>query len=49
MVESWFEHRDRLLFRDWLIEHPVVALEYGKLKMSVWPVCKLKISLEHWG
>lgn len=32
MVESHFEHWDRLLFRDYLIEHPDVALEYGNLK-----------------
>jgi GrpB-like predicted nucleotidyltransferase (UPF0157 family) len=32
MVESDFEHWDRLLFRDYLIEHPKVASEYGELK-----------------
>lgn len=32
MVESHFEHWDRLLFRDYLIEHPDVAKEYGDLK-----------------
>jgi len=33
MVELHFEHWDRLLFRDYLIEHPDVAMEYGELKM----------------
>ena len=32
MVEAHFEHWDRLLFRDYLIEHPEVAREYGDLK-----------------
>ena len=32
MVEAHFEHWDRLLFRDYLIEHPDVAREYGYLK-----------------
>lgn len=32
MVEAHFEHWDRLLFRDYLIEHPQVAHEYGELK-----------------
>lgn len=32
MVESWFEHWDRLLFRDYLIEHPDVAVAYSHLK-----------------
>ena len=33
MVEASFtEHWDRLLFRDYLIEHPEVAREYGALK-----------------
>lgn len=32
MVEAHFEHWDRLLFRDYLIEHPEVAGEYRKLK-----------------
>jgi len=32
MVEADFEHWDRLLFRDYLIEHPDVAREYGELK-----------------
>ena len=35
MVESHFEHWDRLLFRDYLIEHPDVAREYGNLKMRL--------------
>lgn len=35
MVESHFEHWDRLLFRDYLIEHPDVAMEYGNLKMRL--------------
>lgn len=32
MVEPDFEHWDRLLFRDYLIEHPDVAREYSELK-----------------
>jgi GrpB-like predicted nucleotidyltransferase (UPF0157 family) len=32
MVEADFEHWDRLLFRDYLIEHPDTAREYGELK-----------------
>ncbi len=33
MVESHFtEHWDRLFFRDYLVEHPEVAREYGALK-----------------
>ena len=32
MVEAHFEHWDRLLFRDYLIEHRHVAQEYGRLK-----------------
>lgn len=32
MVEAHFEHWDRLLFRDYLIEHAEVAREYGELK-----------------
>lgn len=35
MVEAHFEHWDRLLFRDYLIEHPDVAMEYGELKMRL--------------
>ena len=35
MVESDFEHWERLLFRDYLIEHPIVARKYGKLKESL--------------
>lgn len=34
MVEDHFEHWDRLLFRDYLIEHPEVAKEYGILKLK---------------
>ena len=32
MIESHFEHWDRLLFRDYLIEHPETAKEYEALK-----------------
>ena len=32
MVEADFEHWDRLLFRDFLIDFPEVAREYGDLK-----------------
>jgi GrpB-like predicted nucleotidyltransferase (UPF0157 family) len=32
MVEADFEHWDRLMFRDFLIEHPEVAREYCDLK-----------------
>ena len=35
MVESHFEHWDRLLFRDYLTEHPDVAVKYGNLKMRL--------------
>jgi GrpB-like predicted nucleotidyltransferase (UPF0157 family) len=35
MVEGHFEHWDRLLFRDYLIEHPDIALEYGNLKTKL--------------
>ncbi|MCE5252432.1 GrpB family protein [bacterium] len=35
MVEGHFEHWDRLLFRDYLIEHPKVAEEYGNLKIKL--------------
>jgi GrpB-like predicted nucleotidyltransferase (UPF0157 family) len=35
MVESHFEHWDRLLFRDYLIDHPDIAQEYGNLKMRL--------------
>ena len=34
MIESHFEHWDRLLFRDYLIEHPDVAEEYQSAKKS---------------
>jgi len=33
MVEGDFEHWDRLLFRDYLIEHPETAREYEVLKL----------------
>jgi GrpB-like predicted nucleotidyltransferase (UPF0157 family) len=35
MVEHDFEHWDRLLFRDYLIEHPDVAKEYEKIKVHL--------------
>ena len=35
MVESDFEHWDRLLFRDYLIEHPATAKEYEALKLNL--------------
>jgi GrpB-like predicted nucleotidyltransferase (UPF0157 family) len=35
MVESDFEHWERLLFRDYLIEHPNVAKEYQDLKLRL--------------
>ncbi len=35
MVEADFEHWDRLLFRDYLIEHPRVAAEYAELKVAL--------------
>ena len=35
MVEPHFEHWDRLLFRDYLVEHPEVAHEYGVLKQRL--------------
>jgi GrpB-like predicted nucleotidyltransferase (UPF0157 family) len=35
MVESQFEHWDRLLFRDYLIEHPDVAMEYSNFKIRL--------------
>ncbi|MBN2449892.1 MAG: GrpB family protein [Lentisphaeria bacterium] len=35
MVEAEFEHWDRLLFRDYLIEHPELAREYGRLKLRL--------------
>src|ERR1051325_8673290 len=34
MVEAHFEHWERLLFRDYLIEHPTVAHEYSVIKMA---------------
>jgi GrpB-like predicted nucleotidyltransferase (UPF0157 family) len=35
MVEPDFEHWERLLFRDYLIEHPDVARQYGELKVRL--------------
>jgi GrpB-like predicted nucleotidyltransferase (UPF0157 family) len=35
MIESDFEHWDRLLFRDYLIEHPNVAKDYEVLKRTL--------------
>ena len=35
MVEHDFEHWDRLLFRDYLIEHPDIAKEYEKMKVRL--------------
>jgi L-amino acid N-acyltransferase YncA/GrpB-like predicted nucleotidyltransferase (UPF0157 family) len=35
MVESTFEHWDRLFFRDYLIEHPRLAKEYQQLKLQL--------------
>ena len=35
MVESHFEHWDRLLFRDYLNSHPEVMEEYRQLKMRL--------------
>lgn len=35
MVERHFEHWDRLLFRDYLIQHPDVAGEYQRLKQHL--------------
>lgn len=35
MVEAHFDHWDRLLFRDYLIEHPHVAQAYGNLKRKL--------------
>lgn len=35
MVEKHFEHWDRLLFRDYLIEYPEVTQEYAALKLSL--------------
>jgi GrpB-like predicted nucleotidyltransferase (UPF0157 family) len=36
MVEAQFEHWDRLLFRDYLIEHKDIARKYGHLKMKLY-------------
>ena len=35
MVEHDFEHWDRLLFRNYLIEHPATAREYQNLKLQL--------------
>jgi GrpB-like predicted nucleotidyltransferase (UPF0157 family) len=35
MVESDYEHWDRLLFRDYLIDHPKTAKEYEALKLAL--------------
>jgi len=35
MVESHFEHWDRLFFRDYLLEYPDIAQEYATLKLSL--------------
>jgi GrpB-like predicted nucleotidyltransferase (UPF0157 family)/GNAT superfamily N-acetyltransferase len=35
MVEAHFEHWERLLFRDYLIEHPDTARRYGQLKETL--------------
>jgi len=35
MVEGDFEHWERLLFRDYLIEHPETAKEYENLKLAL--------------
>jgi GrpB-like predicted nucleotidyltransferase (UPF0157 family) len=35
MIEHHFEHWDRLFFRDYLIEHPDIAKEYEKVKISL--------------
>ncbi len=35
MVEKNFEHWDRLLFKDYLIEHPDIAREYEQLKSQL--------------
>jgi GrpB-like predicted nucleotidyltransferase (UPF0157 family) len=35
MVESNFEHWDRLFFRNYLIEHPDIAEEYQELKLRL--------------
>ena len=35
MVEHSFEHWDRLLFRDYLIDHPDIAKEYETIKIRL--------------
>ena len=34
-VEAHFEHWDRILFRDYLVDHPDIAKEYSMLKMKL--------------
>ncbi len=40
MVEHDFEHWYRLLFRDYLIEHPAMAKEYQSLKLQLTEKCE---------
>ena len=35
MIESHFPHWERLLFRDYLVEHQDIAMEYGNLKLRL--------------
>ena len=35
MVEADFEHWERLLFRDYLVERPELARQYGELKLGL--------------
>ena len=45
MVEKHFQHWERLLFRDYLIEHQDVARQYGELKNKLSKMyCKDRIS-----
>ena len=44
MVEADFEHWDRLLFRDYLIEHPYVSREYSELKEKLSNHCKDRVA-----
>ena len=30
------EHKDELYFRDYLTDHPDVAVQYGNLKLKLW-------------
>lgn len=39
MVEADFEHWERLLFRDYLIEFPEFARQYGELKQKLSKTC----------